>query len=274
MIFLLIKVSIDVVDTYYIYHRLTGIHTMAKPKQRQLMVAPSKDKSTPIGPEAEPPGEESWVIVKKQIVRILIPPIPANKHSTTPDLGPTQGRAIPIKTTNTQSDYPMETHVHSVDERERYVSLAANKGFPTARRSPRPIQTFSKLPRKDFRVGTKSTHQVESIGFRKTLGVWSGSRVSKRPLNFVGVDAFVNHRMRASNLDRKLQRAGGLSRWLASLGLDRFVKIFQGKNVNKFQLVNLTMKKLKDMGADAVGPRRKLMHAIDCLCQPYCFEVL
>ncbi|KAM2890632.1 hypothetical protein FF1_008756 [Malus domestica] len=31
------------------------------------------------------------------------------------------------------------------------------------------------------------------------------------------------------------------------------------------------MKKLKDMGASAsaVGPRRKLMHAIDCFCQPF-----
>lgn len=247
---------------------------MAKPKQRQLMVAPSNNKSTPIGPEVEPPGEESWVIVKKQIVRILIPPLPANKHSTTPDSGPIQGRAIPIKTTNTQPEYPTETHLHSVDDREKSVSLAPNKGFPTARRSPRPNQTLSKLRRKDFWVGTKRAHQVENIGFRKTLGVWSGSRVSKRPLNFIGLDAFVNHRMRASNLDRKLQRAGGLSRWLASLGLHQFVEIFQGKNVNKFQLVNLTMKKLKDMGADAVGPRRKLMHAIDCLCQPYCFEIL
>jgi len=244
---------------------------MAKPKQRQLMATPSNNKSTPTGPEAEPPGEESWVIVKKQIVRILIPPLPIDNHSTTPNLRQTQGPSKPI---NTQSEYPMVTHLHSVDGREKSVSLAPNKGFPTARRSPRPIQTFRKLPRIDLWVRTENRRQVENVGFRNPLGVWSGSRVSKQRLNFVGLDALLNQRMRASNLDRKLQRAGGLSHWLASLGLDQFVKIFQGKNVNKFQLVNLTMKKLKDMGADAVGPRRKLMHAIDCLCQPYCFEVL
>ncbi|KAJ4969838.1 hypothetical protein NE237_002937 [Protea cynaroides] len=80
-----------------------------------------------------------------------------------------------------------------------------------------------------------------------------------------------HRRMRALNLERKLQRAGGLSKWLVSQGLGQFVQIFQRKNVNKFQLVNLTMNKLKDMGADAVGPRRKLIHALDCLCQPYHF---
>ena len=74
--------------------------------------------------------------------------------------------------------------------------------------------------------------------------------------------------MRASNLDRKLQRDGGLSHWLGSLGIDQLVKIFQGRSVNQFQLVNLTMKELKDMDADAVGLGRKLMQAIDCLCQP------
>lgn len=244
---------------------------MAKPKQRQLMATPSNNISTPTGPEAEPPGEESWVIVKKQIVRILIPPLPIDSHSTTPNSRQTQGPSKPI---NKQSEYPMVTHLHSVDGREKSVSLAPNKGFPTARRSPRPIQTFRKLPRIDLWVRTENQRQVENVGFHNPLGVWSGSRVSKQRLNFVGLDALLNQRMRASNLDRKLQRAGGLSHWLVSLGLDQFVKIFQGKNVNKFQLVNLTMKKLKDMGADAVGPRRKLMHAIDCLCQPYCFEVL
>ncbi|XP_043691560.1 uncharacterized protein LOC122642194 [Telopea speciosissima] len=80
-----------------------------------------------------------------------------------------------------------------------------------------------------------------------------------------------NRRMRALNLERKLESAGGLSKWLVMQGLGQFVQIFRRKNVNKFQLVNLTMSKLKDMGADAVGPRRKLIHALDCLCQPYQF---
>ncbi|CAI9273078.1 unnamed protein product [Lactuca saligna] len=83
--------------------------------------------------------------------------------------------------------------------------------------------------------------------------------------NLVNGHMLVNTKMRALNLERKLKRAGGLNSWLVSLGLGQFVKIFRCKRVGKMQLVNLTMKKLKDMGAVAVGPRRKLMHAIDCL---------
>ncbi|GFZ09285.1 hypothetical protein Acr_20g0010930 [Actinidia rufa] len=250
---------------------------MAKPKQRPQVAISAKKNSTPSGLGTEPTGDDSWVIVKKQIVRILIPPLPVNKQSTTPDLGPSQLQAKPRKTINAQSEYPMQMclPIHSVPEREKSTPLSPlNKGMPTARISPRSIPTLSKQPRIDQRMGTENPDHVDNLRCHNAFGVHSSSRVRKRPLDFLGAGAFLNQRMRASNLDRKLQRAGGLSHWLASLGLEQFVKIFQGKSVNKFQLVNLTMKKLKDMGADAVGPRRKLMHAIDCLCQPYCFEAL
>lgn len=80
-----------------------------------------------------------------------------------------------------------------------------------------------------------------------------------------------NQKMRAANLERKLEKAGGLSRWLMSLGLGQFVQMFRMRNVDdKFQLLNLNMGKLKEMGAIAVGPRRKLMHAIDCLAFQDC----
>ncbi|KAI3723891.1 hypothetical protein L2E82_35653 [Cichorium intybus] len=83
--------------------------------------------------------------------------------------------------------------------------------------------------------------------------------------NLVNGHMMVNTKMRALNLERKLKKAGGLDSWLVSLGLGQFVNIFRCKRVGKLELVKLTMKKLKDMGALAVGPRRKLMHAIDCL---------
>ncbi|KAI3961737.1 hypothetical protein MKW92_024756 [Papaver armeniacum] len=80
-----------------------------------------------------------------------------------------------------------------------------------------------------------------------------------------------NQKMRAANLERKLEKAGGLSRWLMSLGLGQFVQMFRMRNMDdKFQLLNLNMGKLKEMGAIAVGPRRKLMHAIDCLAFQDC----
>ncbi|KAI3955375.1 hypothetical protein MKW98_018476, partial [Papaver atlanticum] len=80
-----------------------------------------------------------------------------------------------------------------------------------------------------------------------------------------------NQKMRAANLERKLEKAGGLSRWLMSLGLGQFVQMIRMRNVDdKFQLLNLNMGKPKEMGAIAVGPRRKLMHVIDCLAFQGC----
>ncbi|KAA8516851.1 hypothetical protein F0562_017331 [Nyssa sinensis] len=251
---------------------------MAKPKQRQLLAIPTKKNNTPNGPELDLPGEDSWVIVKKQRVTILVPPLPVTKQSTIPNQGPSQLEEIPRKTISTETQCPVEMcpPMVSVDEREKSMSLAPKRGIPTARNVPssQPISTFAKVPRLDHGVGSKNRDQVDSFRCRSTLGVCSASKAPKRTISFLDRSLLINQRMRASNLERKLQRAGGLSSWLASLGLDQFVQIFQGKSVNKFQLVNLTMKKLKDMGANAVGPRRKLMHALDCLCQPYCFEAL
>ncbi|CAN6464261.1 unnamed protein product [Victoria cruziana] len=74
--------------------------------------------------------------------------------------------------------------------------------------------------------------------------------------------------IRALVLEHKLELAGGVNKWLISKGLERFVDIFQKEKMGNFELLNLTMERLKDMGLNAVGPRRKLMHAIDCLTQP------
>ncbi|CAA7410358.1 unnamed protein product [Spirodela intermedia] len=93
-------------------------------------------------------------------------------------------------------------------------------------------------------------------------GFWGARR---RPL--VGPIQVMNQRMKAVNLERRLERLGGLKRYLESLSLSRFVRLIEKEQLDKFQLVGLTMGKLKEMGADAVGPRRKLLHAIECLCQ-------
>ncbi|CAN0927564.1 hypothetical protein LINGRAHAP2_LOCUS35980 [Linum grandiflorum] len=106
-------------------------------------------------------------------------------------------------------------------------------------------------------------------------GVSNGSKIIKRrPRMLPGLRSLLDGRLlldqtlRATLIERKLEKAGGLSNWLGSIGLGQFEAIFHS---GEYELVNLTMNKLKDMGVDAVGPRRKLMHAIDCICQPYCF---
>jgi hypothetical protein len=112
---------------------------------------------------------------------------------------------------------------------------------------------------------------IDALGVSNISKTIKRSRLLLGPGSFLDGEMLLNQRLRASLLEKKLQKAGGLSRWLASIGLRQFVRIFQEKSFSKFQLVNLSMKKLKDMGADAVGPRRKLIHAIDCICQPHCF---
>jgi hypothetical protein len=46
------------------------------------------------------------------------------------------------------------------------------------------------------------------------------------------------------------------------------------ENLGMYQLLSLTMNRLKEMGLVAVGPQRKLIHAIDNLSQPHHFEMV
>ncbi|XP_020594209.1 uncharacterized protein LOC110034269 [Phalaenopsis equestris] len=85
----------------------------------------------------------------------------------------------------------------------------------------------------------------------------------------VGALKVVNRRIQAMNIRRKLQSLGGMRTWLSSLRLERFAEVFEREEVGEYQLVNLSASKLKDMGVNAVGTRRKLLHAIELLCQPY-----
>ncbi|KAI9152889.1 hypothetical protein LWI28_002538 [Acer negundo] len=243
-------------------------------KQRRQLIAVPEDNSNSN-------GDDDWVIVKKQKVTILVPPLPVANKSTTLNPGPDQMQEIPRKTVNNQSQYSTEPHLKKplVDDQEKLTSLAPKRCIQITRKTPHQcIPTSGKPVMLDYRT-SENPDQVGTSKLHNILGVPNIMKTVKPPrlLHGIGINALpdrstlLHQRLRAINLERKLQKAGGLSQWLASLGLGQFVKLFQGKNVNKFQLVNLTMKKLKDMGADAVGPRRKLMHAIECVCQPYCF---
>lgn len=266
-----------------------GLKAMVKQKQGRLFARPAANKKAPtrlvdssnskIGMDLS--EEDSWVIVKKQRVTILIPPLPAAKQSTTLN-HPGSGQLQPTArtTSNNPSQIPPETEpcMHSIDKQEKSMSMVSKMNTQIARRAPsaQPISKRAKVPRlgafvigSEIPVGAETRKEFWSLSTDKTL---EQSKLFYGSVSSLDKCLLLNQRLRASNIERKIQNAGGLSRWLASLGLGQFVRIFQKKSINKFQLVNLTMKKLKDMGADAVGPRRKLMHAIDCLSQPYCFK--
>ncbi|KAL3532209.1 hypothetical protein ACH5RR_005730 [Cinchona calisaya] len=247
---------------------------MAKKKQQQLVSAPARKKNRQGAREVDFLSADGWMVVKKQKITILIPPLPASEELTMPNAEVCEPEVSLRKTTKTLSEYSDKSYSqkHSVSEREKSLSPAPESAIPAAKMvCPQPTHSFPKLslPRHSVSSGYP---EINNLGGQKSIGVFSAMKARKQALIFSDGNPLLNQRMRAINIEKKVQRAGGLSSWLASLGLERFVRIFQQKNVNKFQLANLTMKKLKDMGADAVGPRRKLMHAIDCLCQPYCFE--
>lgn len=227
--------------------------------------------------------DDGWVIVKKQKVTILVPSLPAANKSTVPNLEPCQLQASPRKTVDKQSQYSTDACPEKpfVEEGKKSSLLAPKRGGQIARKTPSLyIPATIKPPLIDSRMEPENPVHARASVSHYTLGVMDISKTIRCARIFHGINGsfdrsmLLKQRLRALNLERKLQNAGGLSRWLVSLGLGQFVRLFQGKNVNKFQLVNLTMKKLKDMGADAVGPRRKLMHAIECVCQPYCLEAL
>lgn len=207
-------------------------------------------------------GDDSWVVVKKQKVTILVPPSSIVRKSSTPNAGQSQLQPI------SPEEKCLEVPAAVLPLSSKNVKPRTSKSAP-----PHHILTSNEPLKQATRP--QSPDEACNSGPSKVLGVVNATKPMLQPRRLHCPDSFLsggtllNLRLRALNLERKLQKAGGLSRWLISLGLHQFVGIFQRKSINKFQLVNLTMNKLKDMGANAVGPRRKLIHAIECVCQPY-----
>lgn len=258
---------------------------MGKAKQKPTGKTPGKKSGTSHclvdSPNCDNQHEDSdWIIVKKQRVTILVPAAPLDERSLTANQG---SNHMPPEMASNHVQLPMETStIHpSGNERENTTLLAVQKETCAERRAPPtlPKPTVVNPPSLDQRTESENPHQMNTLNPHKLLEICDASKVIKQPRTLLAprrpsnLETW-NKNLRASNIEIKLERAGGLSKWLTSLGLGQFVGIFQGKSLSKYQLVNLTMKKLKDMGASAVGPRRKLIHAMDCVCQPYCFEAL
>ncbi|CAM6056451.1 unnamed protein product [Sphagnum tenellum] len=70
---------------------------------------------------------------------------------------------------------------------------------------------------------------------------------------------------RVAVVKAKLEEGGGLTDWLVEHGLGVFVGLFEERHVDEGALLQLTMEDLKEMGVHAVGPRRKLIWAIENL---------
>lgn len=238
--------------------------------------------------------DDDWVIVKKQRINILIPPTTNPKNNN-------------IQTTSRNVMKCLE------DDKKRFYKLSkgkhdksSTKQIPDNGASADGNGINSRVPDSNHNIITKltatgtsadgnglsfkaqvSNHNIvplkkfkepqltEACNDRGKIMVSKYTRTSGGGPRLLPIGSLnvVNKRLRALNLERKLKGLGGLRRWLVSQRLDQFINIFERKKLGKYQLANLSMSKLKDMGTDAVGPRRKLIHGINNLCQPYYVKV-
>ncbi|KAH7651899.1 Sterile alpha motif domain-containing protein [Dioscorea alata] len=193
----------------------------------------------------EPADEgDDWVVVKKQRIIFLVPP-------PSPSVLP---RSIPE---NSQVDPPKK--------RRRRRSSGKKHKTPTEEALKDDTQMEHEV---------HNSTVVQLIDQPEVHESHQKSRLRSACRSTIGAANVVNIRVRASNFEKKIRRLGGLRKWLVSQGLTRFSTVFDKEKFSLYQLVTLTMSKLKEIGVDAVGPRRKLIHAIDSLCQPYFIKSL
>ncbi|KAF8697310.1 hypothetical protein HU200_035900 [Digitaria exilis] len=220
--------------------------------------------------------DDDWVVVKKQRITILIPP-------PSPD------------TANPESDRPTISSKHS-------SFTHSNRDWDTARKK-HPKQSIAKksndFPPEDGSIQKDVPKVVSDIpphspaapvvkleqtegGCQAVKGLfYQGSEevtnsygIMYNPRVPVISSPVANKIMRARLLERHVARFGGLRNWLFDCGLGWFVGILDSEKLGMYQLVSLTMTQLKEMGLVAVGPRRKLIHAIDSLCRPRQVEMV
>lgn len=221
-------------------------------------------------------GEDSWIVVKKQKVNVLIPRLPTSEQSLVPDLN--QGQ-LPGNICSNMTDLPSELPQEKLPKALLAERIDGSQSSPKVYSPADNAVVTTKLRKADLRRQT-SKDQIGALrAFSgKTKRLPKSHKTSPklvRPCMQPGLCGVMsissinfNRKMRALNLERNILSAGGLGSWLSSLGLEQFEGIFRARNINKFHLADLSMKKLKDMGAYAVGPRRKLIHAIGSGCQP------
>ncbi|KAH9626963.1 hypothetical protein KSS87_005732 [Heliosperma pusillum] len=202
--------------------------------------------------DSDLPGEDSWVVVKKQKLTILIPNTTTDITNAPPQLPHQKPPHIPL---SSESDGQSGKLVYMPPEKPISKPATPNmdsreNNFEDQYGVLRPL-----CRKKTSRMRLRETAHSSSKAFVQP---------GKSTVNLRGCTTVLNSTLRASNMKIKIVRAGGLRRWLSSLGLEQFQRIFRRTNGNKFLWGNLSMDKLKKMGYNAVGPRRKLIHAIEC----------
>lgn len=232
--------------------------------------------------------DDDWVIVKKQRITILIPPpssAAASPQAGTPKISSKQTSLTRKSSRNCNAarkkhpkqlttekcqDSPLEgieVDGNSEKAEANPSESMVHQDVPSLRGEISPRNPAAPVVKSEW---TKhADHAVQGLFHQDTGKVTiSFGNIYKPKLPIIS-SHLTNKVMQARLLERRVAGFGGLRNWLLTCGLEWFVEILDSEQLGMYQIVSLTMNQLKEMGLVAVGPRRKLIHAIDSLCRPY-----
>ncbi|KQJ98134.1 uncharacterized protein LOC100826991 [Brachypodium distachyon] len=209
--------------------------------------APSEVFVDPSRSASNTDEDDDWVIVKKQRITIWIPPL-------SPAAAILQAGTPKVISTQTSPPRMSRRNCNTATKKQpkQGGESSCNPVVPVVKLdcTRHADRDFQRLSHEDTEKATSSFGNI----YEPRLPIISS--------------CLTNKILRARLLERRVAGFGGLRNWLFTCGLGWFVKILDSRKMGVYQIVSLTMNQLKEMGLIAVGPRRKLIHAIDNLCKP------
>ncbi|PUZ51275.1 hypothetical protein GQ55_6G170000 [Panicum hallii var. hallii] len=225
--------------------------------------------------------DDDWVIVKKQRITILIPPPSPDAANPESDRPTVSSKHSGLTLRNRDWDAARKKHPKQlIAEKSKNTPEDGNSEKAQVDHSEGTVQKDVPKMVVDIPLHSPAAPVIKSEwtegGFQAVKGLFHQG--SEQVANSTGImynprmpvisSPVADKIMRARLLERRVARFGGLRNWLFDCGLGWFVGILDNEKLGMYQLVSLTMTQLKEMGLVAVGPRRKLIHAIDSLCCP------
>ncbi|CAM0883703.1 unnamed protein product [Alopecurus aequalis] len=232
--------------------------------------------------------DDDWVIVKKQRVTVLIPPLSpaaANPQAGAPKLSFGQ-TSLPRMSKRNYNTATQRKVTMKKSQESSLEGLGVDGRMKTAQTHP----SYNIVQQGDATMRGKSSrspaapvvksdwtkhadHANEGLSHQATE-IATSSLQNTYELELPIISSHLTNKvLRARILQRQVAQFGGLRNWLLTCGLGWFVNILDSEKMGMYQIVSLTMNQLKGMGLNAVGPRRKLIHAIDSLSKPGQFEM-
>lgn len=232
--------------------------------------------------------DDDWVIVKKQRITILVPPpspAAASPQAGMPKISSKQTSLTRKSRRNcngARKKHPKQLTTEK-SQHSPLEGIEVDCNSEKAQANPSESMVHQDVPRMGGEIlscslaapvvkseWTEHTdHAVQGLFHEDTEKATSSFGNIYRPRLPIISSHLTNKVMRARLLEKRVAGFGGLRNWLLTCGFGWFVEILDSEQLGMCQIVSLTMNQLKEMGLVAVGPRRKLIHAIDSLCRPY-----